>query len=263
MNKFILSVAGDAARGLPIYFNSLCEKFDQSDTTRAPGAQDFHQILLVTEGAGTFECEGASYSLHSGCAFFTRNGTPCSYTRDGSLTTAFLTVRGEAIDALVDFYGYGSYIFVENTDVEHYTSMIRNIEAEYDGYRRDAVLSAMCYSFFCDFFERTRNVTPIPTDEVTLYIERSYTQRLTLDKLAKISGSSVSKLCHDFKRRHGITVFQYILDLRLSYARELIRNSPEATTQAVAIASGFDDVSYFCKAYKKKFAKTPMQDKLK
>ncbi len=261
MSDFIISAHSQATKTLPTYFNTLCERFIQCDMVRKKNEQDFHQILLVLDGEGRLFCEGEEYRLHQGCAFFTRANTVCSYTNEGGLVSAFLTARGDAIDKLCDYFGYGRLIFSESTDIEGYLKKIAKIREEYAEKRREALLSAYCYAFFADFFEENRQFASSPTDAVALYIEKNYTKKLTLSELARECGCSVSKLCHDFKKKHGFTVFDYILELRLSYARSIIKNTPDATTKKVSVESGFDDVSYFCKAYKKFYGISPMKDR--
>ena len=71
----------------------------------------------------------------------------------------------------------------------------------------------------------------------------------------------MSKLCHEFKRQFGYSVVTYINDVRLGYARELLQNDEATTVKAAAMSCGFEDVSYFCRAYKKKFGVTPTGDR--
>ena len=94
-------------------------------------------------------------------------------------------------------------------------------------------------------------------DKTALYIEKNFSKKLTLNELAEINKTSVSKLCHDFKDKYGYTVFQHIINLRLNYAYNLLNSSATAKTKDVASVCGFDDVSYFCKLYKEKFGTTP------
>lgn len=255
----IISVKSEATRALPIYLNSLSESYRQLSTHRRAKDFDFHQILFVLEGVGTLYCDGKTIPLKKGDAFFTRMYTECAYTDDGALTSAFLTVTGEAAGALADFYGCGSLAFIEGVDTERFVSEIRAIRQEYEGARREPVISARCYSFFADFFENTKSKKLSVTDRITAYLEKSFTKRITLSELSRVFGCSVSKLCHDFKARHGTTVLGYVINQRLCYAREIIKNTPDVSTWTVALQSGFDDVSYFCKAYKERFGKTPRQ----
>ena len=224
MQDIIISIKSEAVRGLPIYLNSLSERYEQSTIFRDADKFDFHQILFVLDGKGTVKCCGKTITLKKGDAFFTKMYTECGYTDDGGLITAFLTVKGGAINALADFYGCGSFAFLENTDTERYISDIRAIRREYEGARRECIISAKCYSFFTDFFENTKSKKLSLTDRITAYLDKNFAERISLSELSGAFGCSVSKLCHDFKARHGTTVFGYVINLRLCYAREIIKN---------------------------------------
>jgi AraC-like DNA-binding protein len=71
---------------------------------------------------------------------------------------------------------------------------------------------------------------------------------------------SVSGLCHKFKSEFGKTVVEYILEKRLAYARSLLTSGEAVAVKEVAVASGFDDPSYFSRIYKKHYGKTPKED---
>ena len=259
MQDMIISVKSESVNALPIYLNSLSERYKQITTIRRASEFDFHQILFILDGEGTMRCDGKVFKLKKGDAFFTKMYTECGYTDDGGLISAFLTVKGEAVGALADFYGCGNFAFIEGIDTERYVSDILAIRQEYEGARRECIISAKCYSFFANFFENTKSKRLSLTDRISAYLEKNFTKRITLSELSRVFGCSVSKLCHDFKARHGTTVLGYVIKLRLCYAREIIKNTPDVSTQSVALQSGFDDVSYFCKAYKDRFGKTPRQ----
>ena len=261
MRPMTIHILPEDFRELPVYFRTASENYRQKTIRYDPGAQNFYQILFVVSGTGELHCDGKTYPLSRGCAFFTGVGQPSEYVDTGELVTAFLTFKGFAMEMLLDHYGCGSFLFVQGLNLEKYLSMIRDIIREYYEQKREGVLSAMTYRFVTDFFEQQSVSMPSPLEQLCRYMERQFAQKITLAQLAEEAGMSVSKLCHDFRREYGCTVFTYILDLRLTYARSYLRNSRQARTRDVAAACGFEDVSYFCKAYKKKFGITPAAEK--
>lgn len=242
---------------LPIYFYTACGKYEQETMCRPAGTQDFHQILIVIGGKGILKHDGKTYYLKKGSAFFTAQGVPSKYINTDGLITAFLTVKGNGMEQILKHFNCGDFLFFESVNTEKYTADINNIIKEYYKHKRESVLSALTYSFYIDFFEQLNENSLELLDKTMLYIEKNFAQKLTLSKLAEINQSSVSKLCHDFKNKYGCTVFQYILNLRLTYAYNLLVNKSNVKTQDVASICGFDDVSYFCRAYKNKFGISP------
>lgn len=261
MRQFTINLLPEGIPEPPVYFHTASTCFPQATKAYRPGEQDFYQILLVLSGTGILHCQGSSFPLKRGCAFFTALGCPSEYIDTGNLTTAFLTARGSALPDLLAHYGCGDFFFTDRINPEEYLSGIQRIIREYYDRKREGQLSAYVYSLFVDFLEHCSGTPLSPLEQTTLFIERNFTRKLSLEQLAAVSGISVSKLCHDFRRHCGCTVFTYILNLRLTYARSFLQASQEARTKDAAIRCGFEDISYFCKAYKKKFGRTPAQDK--
>ncbi len=261
MSKFTINLLPEGIPAPPIYFYTASTHFPQATHRYSPGEQDFYQILLVLSVTGVLRCGGNTYPLGRGCAFFTARGYSSEYIDTGDLTTAFLTARGPALEELLAHYGCGDFLFTDRASPDKHIPAIGQIIREYYDRKREGPLSAYVYSFFVDFLEQYSGTPLTPLEQTTLFIERHFTQKLTLPQLAAVSGISVSKLCHDFRKHYGCTVFTYILNLRLTYARSFLHASRDARTKDAAISCGFEDISYFCKAYKKKFGTTPAQDK--
>ncbi len=128
---------------------------------------------------------------------------------------------------------------------------------------RYAVLGLMLYLFkhhreaIGQFINDSENARHIK--EIITYIKLHFTEKLTLEGIAKEMGVCKSHLVHQFKRYSGQTVTQYINTLRCVNARSLIRNGVSITT--AAFSSGFDNLSYFSRSYKKYMSVLPSEDK--
>ena len=260
MDPITINLIPEGNQMPPIYFHTASAYFPQRTMVYQEGASDFHQILLVLSGTGILHCNGTDYPLMRGCAFFTASGYPCEYENTGGLITAFLTAKGTSMSQLLAYYGGKSFLFSDHTNVDAFLSHIQAIIKEYYEHKREGKLSAMTYNFFIDFFEQQQETSIAPLAQTCLYIERHFAEKLNLEQLASINQCSVSKLCHDFKAAYGCSIFQYILNLRLNYAQSFMRSSRDVRTKDAALSCGFEDVSYFCKAFKKKFGKSPAHD---
>ena len=93
-------------------------------------------------------------------------------------------------------------------------------------------------------------------------MEKTFRENQSLEDIAKIGGVSVSTLCHSFKREYGKTVMEYIVSLRLEWAKGYIVANPSTLVKDVARLSGFEDVSYFCRAFKKKYGSSPSRGRI-
>lgn len=81
---------------------------------------------------------------------------------------------------------------------------------------------------------------------------------LTLGKLAQAVEMSASRLRHLFKEEVGSTPTQYLKDLRLQIAKELLETSSLRIKQ-VMMSIGVNDDSHFIRDFKKAFGMTPAQ----
>ena len=64
-----------------------------------------------------------------------------------------------------------------------------------------------------------------------------------------------------FKQATGLTPIDYLMELRLNYAKKLLRENDKLhyTIAEISTASGFDDPNYFSRIFKKKTGKNPSE----
>lgn len=92
------------------------------------------------------------------------------------------------------------------------------------------------------------------------WIEEHYSERITLDELGAICGLSPKYLCSFFKKMTGLTPMDYVNRLRIEKACISISNGHTSITDA-AFDSGFNELSYFSKLFKKYVGCTPSEYK--
>lgn len=89
-------------------------------------------------------------------------------------------------------------------------------------------------------------------------IRDNYSAKFTIDSLADACNVSKYHFCRIFKAATGMSAIQYINSYRLKIADAMIMNTNRQISEITALC-GFDDVSYFCRIYKKHFGRTPRQ----
>lgn len=92
--------------------------------------------------------------------------------------------------------------------------------------------------------------------EVTDYINNYPEAEHSINNISSKSGLSPSKLQLGFKFMHDATLGEYIRQVRLKKAEELIRTTDLNISQVV-YSIGFTSRSYFCKIFKKKYNCSP------
>ncbi|MGG2197922.1 bifunctional transcriptional activator/DNA repair enzyme AdaA [Paenibacillus validus] len=91
---------------------------------------------------------------------------------------------------------------------------------------------------------------------VTAFIDKHYTEALTLETLADISHGSPYHLHRTFKRIKGMTPVAYIQNQRIEKAKELLRSTDKAVAD-IGISVGLHNTPYFVTLFKKKTGHTP------
>lgn len=93
------------------------------------------------------------------------------------------------------------------------------------------------------------------------YIEANWNKPLMLEDLVAVAGVSGRTLYRDFVDRHGMSPHDYIKRLRLTKARALLSQSPEASVMSIALACGFSSLGHFSRAYRELFGELPSTTK--
>lgn len=89
-------------------------------------------------------------------------------------------------------------------------------------------------------------------------ISREYTSNLSLESIAAQLNITKNYLCHIFKEETDGTVMQYITQLRMSHAKNLLLNTSLKINE-ISEAVGYQDSSYFAMQFKKLYNITPLQ----
>ncbi|MBQ6876391.1 MAG: helix-turn-helix transcriptional regulator [Lachnospiraceae bacterium] len=93
--------------------------------------------------------------------------------------------------------------------------------------------------------EKTRN-----------FIQENFRNELSIEELANSIDMSVSYFRRLFHEAYGYSPMQYIMDLRIENARDLLLSGEVNVTEAARL-SGFEDIYYFSALFKRKTGFTP------
>ncbi len=96
--------------------------------------------------------------------------------------------------------------------------------------------------------------------DVLSYIEEHYTEPLSLDDMAQVANLSPRYFCRFFRKMTQYTPTEYLNYFRIECACEQLADSHNTITD-VALNCGFNDISYFIKAFHKAKGVTPKQYK--
>ncbi|MCK0132195.1 AraC family transcriptional regulator [Flavobacteriaceae bacterium F08102] len=108
----------------------------------------------------------------------------------------------------------------------------------------------------CPFLNNEKNVEKIRLAK-KIVIE-NLAEPPGLQELADQVGLSLAKLKEGFKHIYGDSVFNFLLDYKLEYARKLLLEENQNVSE-ISLQVGYSTASHFIAAFKKKFGTTPKQ----
>lgn len=91
------------------------------------------------------------------------------------------------------------------------------------------------------------------------YIELHYKEDLSLDQIAEILAMNASYLSYIFKKETGSTLVQYLTNIRMQQACELLRSRPDLSLEEIAVQTGYNSTTYFHKIFRSRFGISPRQ----
>lgn len=106
--------------------------------------------------------------------------------------------------------------------------------------------------------ENAANGTNTTEKEMITYIRQNYTREISLQEFGMQFHLSEKYISRYFKEHFHITLSQYINHLRLEHARQLLQESTVPVTE-VALQSGYQNVSYFIRCFKKMYGVSPLK----
>lgn len=233
-----------------------------------------HNIILIYEGEAIFSCNNSQYKAVKGdLIYFQEGDTRYAYTFPDNLMKCYA----------VDFI-YTCPIFKDNhwelTSPNLPFKFHENIADKYLFLRLQAYFEDMSKLWLSGSKNRMSNCRSIFINIMTLLIEwkcgndinydkirkvekvidfmtSNYNSKLSLETLANVVNVSTSYLGSIFREVTGISPVDYLINIRMSKAKELILDGNSITQTSNLV--GFTDVFYFSKYFKKYEGISPSQ----
>ena len=98
--------------------------------------------------------------------------------------------------------------------------------------------------------------------KIIAYLNKKYTESVTLDDVAAFAAMNPSAFCRYFKENVGKTFKEYIIEMRIGYACKLLALDRFNISQ-ISIECGFETISHFNRCFKKITGYSPSEYKEK
>ncbi|QNK57255.1 helix-turn-helix transcriptional regulator [Paenibacillus sp. PAMC21692] len=91
---------------------------------------------------------------------------------------------------------------------------------------------------------------------VMVYVSQHYSDKISLEEVAKLANMSIYHFCRTFKKAVGLTFMEFLNSYRINRAAELIIQTDLPITR-IAEQVGFGTINYFDEMFKKCWGQSP------
>ena len=152
-----------------------------------------------------------------------------------------------------DDFGKFAKTICDNNAVTEYSSALKSDIPEKE--RVDTlIIPLLCMIKNVFLYNELKAGAPIL--QVVAFCERSYTKKITVENLSKRFFCSTSYIARNFKKETGKSLPEFINDLRIKNAMQLLQSTNSDIAQ-IGATVGYDDPSYFTKCFMKIAGVTP------
>lgn len=219
-------------------------------------------LFAVEEGEGTLEYEGKAYPLYAGCCVFVDCRKPYSHATSGKLwTLSWAHFDGCTMSGIYEKYRErGGQPVFRPQNMEEFLRLIHGLRriASSGDHVRDMrinerlaqLLSLLMENSWHPGAQRHRSEGKQPLLEVKMFLDQHFHKKITLDELAERFYIDKFYLTRLFREQYGSSVINYLLYVRISRAKELLRFTG-LSVEEVGAKCGMPDANYFSRAFRK------------
>lgn len=224
-------------------------------------------IIYTLSGNGELEYRGERYSLSQGKCFFINCQEHHIYKTEENSEWEFLwvhfngnNVRGYFEESVKDGFrilDLGDSDVVEN-NLRRMISLFqaKNLTTEFivsnllNGILTEVLLHTVTSQ--ADTFQ-----IPDYIRQIVNQINKNFRETLTLEELADMVHLSKYHVLREFKKYMGVTIHEYLITERISYAKELLKYSSLPVSE-IAYETGMNNVTHFINLFKAREGSTPL-----
>lgn len=218
-------------------------------------------FFVVQSGSGVLIYDGISYALSPGDCVFIDCRKPYSHeTSENLWNLSWVHFNGPtAANIYQKYIDRGGLPVFHPEAITRYSDVVHNLYeiAASLSYIRDMDINtnlSMLLSFLmedCWNPEKARTGTK-KTDllEIKRYLEENYAKKVTLNELSERYFINKYYLTRVFKEQFGVSIGDYLLGIRITQAKNLLRFTNKSAEQ-IGQECGIGDVYYFSRVFKK------------
>ncbi len=250
-------------------------------------SHDFHELVLITGGAGRHITARGAYPLKAGDVFLIRGSTRHGYAETERLDLvnilfnprqARLPLTELDLGAVPGYHALfkiephmrqagrgGLRLGLNAAQLEQAVAIVGELDAELLARRPGGRFMACghlmrligflsrCYSAL----QEPRATPVLGISRALSHIEEHYAEPLTVARLARVAGMSKSTFMRRFRDAVGRSPVDTLIHARIARACERLRLDDDLKLAAIADACGFADANYFSRLFHRVMGCTP------
>ena len=207
-----------------------------------PNMRTTYVLHIIRSGRGTLEIHNQKYELTAGDAFLLCPDVEAWYEADWEDPWSYMWVG---------FTGYRAQEYELNSYIDGI------LEAHQLSYTDELKRNGYLMLFFATLMEDYKKIVPAIANQHSYpgsvyvkhameYIAYHYREKIKINELADYIGVNRSYLTSSFKKAIGCSPQEYLVNLRMEKARDMLRNTG-MQINAIAAAVGYQDQLAFSK----------------
>ncbi|HHV11592.1 MAG TPA: AraC family transcriptional regulator [Clostridiales bacterium] len=223
-------------------------------------------IVYTISGTGFLKYKGQEYLLKEGDCFYI-SCMDYQYYSCFSDRWEFLWIHFHGVGA-PGYYnvftepGFRIISLEDRTFIEAIMRRVLSLTQKKD-LNTEAICSNLLNSLITELIvhnssdQGTLSFMPDYIKSMVKYLDQHFKEEISLKQLAKLYGFSQYYLSREFKKYLGVTYSEYLIMLRLNYAKELLKYS-ELSINDITFQCGMNNVSHFINLFKNREEMTPL-----
>ena len=231
-----------------------------------PIIRDKHILHYIIQGEGHLELDKKMYPLQEKQAFFIPAGCPGFYQADSENPWHYIWIlfHGPKADEMLEKIGLNKRhpVFTASEGCEKLEPLLFHILEEHE---QEYACLGKLYEFFQQMILLAGYNQASPeksassghyVEMVMHYISEKFSEPIHIQEIADFCGLDRSYLGKIFRSETGLTPQRYLMEFRMSRAKELLINT-DMPIQHVSYSVGYNDPLAFSKVFRQEVGMAP------
>lgn len=228
-------------------------------------------FFIVLDGRGILEYGGKNTPLSAGDCVFIDCMEPYSHITANDLwKLQWVHFNGESMPGIYEKYQErGGQPVFRPQNAASYTDILDSIFSisSSEDYLRDMKINEQLSSLLTKIMEmnwipeaqmKRGSGREYSLQDIKAYLDENWQKKIALDELAEMFFINKYYLARLFKNQYGSSILNYVMDLRITQAKKMLRFS-DKQIDLIGRECGFDDANYFTRMFKKVEGASPSE----